>query len=301
MNLEIYPLRILCQVLKDGSFSAAARALRITQPAVSLQIGKLEREIGARLFERVGHDIVATDEARRLQKLANSLIDQLEEYGETLREHKSAPRGLVRYAMPESCQWTPHYRDIMAQLGRLPEMRFEIDILHSEAIAQGLLEARYDFGFITGERISTGLRFEKYCDETYSAVARDKRDLEAFRQKDLAGLRLVAFPGWEIFFTAWARAHGIKGSWRTRMPEPAARIGTLAGAIHAVQEGAGAAVIPTHCVSEELKSGLLHEAKLSRGVVASHAIYIARRVGDTPVRRVELVISMLKEAKARAG
>lgn len=298
MNLEIYPLRIFRQVLKEGSFSSAARTLRLTQPAVSQQIGKLERELGRRLFERVGHEIVPTDEARRLDGLAQSLLEQLEEYEAKLEEHKRAPRGLVRYAMPESCQWTPHYRDVMSRLSGLAEMRFEIDILPSDAIAQGLLEARYDFGFVTGERLSPGLRFEKFCEESYSAVARVREHFEPLRwPKGPASLRLIAFPGWELFFSAWARAHGLSSAWRARMPEPVVRIGTLAGAIHAAQEGAGVAVIPTHCVSVELERGTLLELKCKDGKTAANLIYLTRRVGEAPVKRVELVIEMLKRAR----
>ena len=133
MDLEIRALRIFCQVMRDGSFSAAARALKITQPTVSQQIAKLEHDQGTRLFERVGHVIVATSAARRLFEFAAPMLEKVDEFRDTVLEDRKSPRGLVRYAMPETCQWTPHFKRIMSQIRQFPEIRFEIKRTPSSA------------------------------------------------------------------------------------------------------------------------------------------------------------------------
>jgi DNA-binding transcriptional LysR family regulator len=300
MDLELRSLRVFCQVMRDGSFSAAARSLRITQPAVSQQIARLESEYGARLFERLGHDIVPTPAARQLEEFASHLIERVDEFSESVLEDRRAPRGTVSYAMPETCQWTPHFRRIMSQIREFPELRFEIDILPSAQIVQGLLEARYDFGFIVGERLAPELRFEKFSDERYSWVA-SSRELLALPEGGRTAPRLVSYPGWELFFTTWCKFHRLWDGLKPRLREPTVRIGTLAGAIHAVLEGAGAAVIPTHCVAEELASGQLLELKPSRDRVASNPVYLARRVGARLPRRAEVVIELLRTAKQTLG
>jgi len=53
-SLNLDQLRALTEVAALGSFSAAARRLNLTQPAVSLQIRELEARWGLRLIERVG-------------------------------------------------------------------------------------------------------------------------------------------------------------------------------------------------------------------------------------------------------
>ena len=53
-GLNFDQLRALLEVIEQGSFSAAARRLNLTQPAVSLQIRELERRFGATLIERLG-------------------------------------------------------------------------------------------------------------------------------------------------------------------------------------------------------------------------------------------------------
>jgi DNA-binding transcriptional LysR family regulator len=59
-------LRTLSRVVASGSFSAAAEQLNLTQPAVSHQIRQLERRLGVRLVERLGHRAFPTEAGREL-------------------------------------------------------------------------------------------------------------------------------------------------------------------------------------------------------------------------------------------
>jgi LysR family transcriptional regulator, transcriptional activator of the cysJI operon len=299
MDMEIRALRIFWQVMKDKSFSEAARSLKIAQPTVSQQIAKLEHDYGTRLFERIGHDIVPTKSARELFEFATGLLEQVDDHLERVSEDRKAPQGVVRYAMPETCQWTPHFRKIMSQIRELPDIRFEIDILPSQAIVEGLLESKYDFGFVVGEKLAPELRFEKFSDERYSCVAASKNLFEPFLARGCP--KLISFPGWELFFTTWCKSHKLWCEMKTKLQEPAVKIGTLAGAIHAVTEGAGVAVLPTHCIDSELKNGALFEYRHSKGIEAANPIYLARRGGSKPFKRVELVMDMLRAAKLALG
>ena len=69
------PLRAFCQVARLGSVSRAAEALYLSQPAVTLQLQALERELGTRLFERNGRRMALTREGEALYELARPLVD----------------------------------------------------------------------------------------------------------------------------------------------------------------------------------------------------------------------------------
>ena len=142
------------------------------------------------------------------------------------------------------------------------------------------------------------LRFEKFGDEAYSAVASKKEFFSPLISGETEKLRLVTYPGWEMFFTTWAKTHGLWKKLKDHLKEPTVKIGTMAGAIHAAQEGAGIAIIPTHCVMTELENRVLYEWKPTKNIVAVNPIYFAKRIGEKYPKRVELVINMLKEAKA---
>ena len=103
--------------------------------------------------------------------------------------------------------------------------------------------------------------------------------------------RLVTFPGWELFFTTWAKAHGLYDELKKNLNYPTVQVGTLAGAIHVIQEGAGVGVLPAQCVPVNLI-----EFNQS-GIIASNPIYISKRIGDKLNRRAETALEMLKESK----
>ena len=60
MDLGLAPLRALAAVARHGSFSRAAAELRLTQPAVSMQVKQLETRVGLPLLERVGKRAMPT-------------------------------------------------------------------------------------------------------------------------------------------------------------------------------------------------------------------------------------------------
>lgn len=84
-------LRAFCHTARLGSVSRAAEALFLSQPAVSLQLGALETELGARLFERRGRRINLTHEGQALYELARPLVDGVDAID---GEFRSRVRGL---------------------------------------------------------------------------------------------------------------------------------------------------------------------------------------------------------------
>ena len=306
MDVDLRSLRIFIKVIENNSFSAAARALRLTQPTVSQQMARLESELGGRIFERVGHEIHITDLGRKLHAYAIEVVERTERLKEDLSQERTQHVGLVRYAMPESCQWTPHFRSIMREIKKLPDVLFEIGILPSDEVLKAVQEGRMDFGFAVGERLQPELRFEHFADEAYSAVAATHDLLKPLKEKKLKDVRWIAFPGSELFLDTWSKSYGISKQVRSIQALPHVKIGTLAGAIHAVQEGAGVAIIPTHCVNDEIKSGKLKEFILDKKAASNpnlnpNPIHIVRRHGERLPARAEVVLEMLKKAKREIG
>src|ERR671917_2489358 len=87
------PRRLLTfgEVARLGSFSRAAEALALTQPAVSQQVAALERQLGARLLERGPGGLTLTDAGALLLEHADVVHDRLElatgQLGELVGEH----------------------------------------------------------------------------------------------------------------------------------------------------------------------------------------------------------------------
>lgn len=75
---QLKQLRAFCAVSKSGKMTDAAEALFLSQPAISLQIRALERELDTVLFERHGPRINMTREGQELYEMARPLIDGLD-------------------------------------------------------------------------------------------------------------------------------------------------------------------------------------------------------------------------------
>src|SRR5436190_17937895 len=85
-DMELYSLQVFLTVATEKSFSRAATKLLRTQPAVSLSIQRLESDLGEKLIDRSGKDLILTDAgrsvleyARRFQSLQQDLDNSLAE------------------------------------------------------------------------------------------------------------------------------------------------------------------------------------------------------------------------------
>lgn len=81
-NNKIKQLRAFHQVVRAGNISRAAERLALSQPAVSLQIQALEREMGITLFERRGPNMRLTPEGETLYHLAEPLVEGIDKLQE---------------------------------------------------------------------------------------------------------------------------------------------------------------------------------------------------------------------------
>ncbi|MCC5065218.1 LysR family transcriptional regulator [Xanthomonas campestris] len=83
---RLKPLRAFCQTVRLGSVSRAAEALYVSQPAVTLQLQALERDLGVALFERSGRRLAPSREGQLLYDMALPLVESLDGLEAAFRE-----------------------------------------------------------------------------------------------------------------------------------------------------------------------------------------------------------------------
>ncbi len=76
--MELHQLRYFCAVAETGSFSRAAEQSHVSQPSLSQQIIKLEEELGARLFDRLGRSVRLTELGKTFLPRARAVLRELE-------------------------------------------------------------------------------------------------------------------------------------------------------------------------------------------------------------------------------
>jgi DNA-binding transcriptional LysR family regulator len=93
--LSLQQIRCFCAALELGSFTAAAEALRVSQPAVAEQIRKLEQALGADLFVRAGRGVIATEAGRAFAEHAARSLRAVEDAAGSVGELTALRGGTV--------------------------------------------------------------------------------------------------------------------------------------------------------------------------------------------------------------
>lgn len=107
MELGTRHLRMMATVEAEGTLTAAARRLFVTQSALSHQLADLERRVGARLFHRVGKRLVPTPAGRRLLDGAAPILTAIKDLEADLADLASGKAGLLR--ITTQCQTSYHW------------------------------------------------------------------------------------------------------------------------------------------------------------------------------------------------
>ena len=76
--MELYWLKYFQTIARIGSVSRAAEQIHISQPALSKTLSQLEEELGVRLFDRVGRNIVLNRYGESFLKNTNEILNRLE-------------------------------------------------------------------------------------------------------------------------------------------------------------------------------------------------------------------------------
>ena len=124
--LDVKRLRILREVAQQGSFSAAADALYLSQSAVSQQIATLEREVGMQLLDRTREGPKLTDAGKVLVTHAEAAITRLEEAERELAAIAGLEGGELRLASFPSASATLLTEGVSLFLDRHPKVNLDI-------------------------------------------------------------------------------------------------------------------------------------------------------------------------------
>ncbi|MFN3282551.1 MAG: LysR family transcriptional regulator [Tabrizicola sp.] len=251
-DLDLTALRGFRTVLREGSFSAAALALRVPKSTLSKRIADLEADLGVRLIERSTRTLRPTQEGEVLAARAERLLGEAEDIRRALGESGGTPRGHLRLAVPQSFG-NLLIGAIAARFRKLhPEVTLEIHFLDR---APDLLEEGFDgclrFGPLedssqVARRLTHG--------QAMMVAAPDLPGLDSLRRpEDLARFDLVGLA------MPWPGGLPLQnGKEEVVLPfEPPLRLGSHLAVRDAVVAGAGIGALPGIVCRSDLAAGRL--------------------------------------------
>src|ERR671918_1283862 len=149
VDLQVAHLRPLQPIARHGSFSRAAQALRLTQPAVSMQVRHLERALGLPLLERVGKRAFPTPAGQLLLTHADRALRELEAGMERVQELRGVVAGRVRLGTSASISiylLPPALRRFRV---RYPETEVVVVTGNAAGITRAIVANELDVGIVS--------------------------------------------------------------------------------------------------------------------------------------------------------
>ncbi|MGB2899561.1 MAG: LysR substrate-binding domain-containing protein [Candidatus Acidiferrum sp.] len=124
--MELHQLRYFCAVAETGSFSRAAEQCHVAQPSLSQQIIKLEEELGARLFDRLGRSVRLTELGKTFLPRARAVLRELEAAKGDVVERKDFVGGPVTVGVIPTVG--PYFlpRVLTSFSRKFPQVRFTV-------------------------------------------------------------------------------------------------------------------------------------------------------------------------------
>lgn len=168
--LDLRRLTVLQAVAREGSFSAAARTLDYTQPAVSHHIARLEEEVGTPLLHRSPRGVTLTEAGEALVLHADAVITRLAAAQEEIAEIAGLRSGRVRVAAFPSGSATIFPAAVRAMRDSYPAVR--VSLIEAEPpealelLRTGEVDLALTFGYPeSGPARTSDLEFEPLFDD----------------------------------------------------------------------------------------------------------------------------------------
>src|SRR5215470_1418930 len=121
-------MRAFVKVVEHGSFSDAARALRLSRSAVSKHVIELEQELGVQLLNRTTRSAAPTENGRAYYERAVAILAELEEADLAVTRLQAEPRGMLRINAPMSFGTLHVGPAIAAFMEKYPELQIQLTL-----------------------------------------------------------------------------------------------------------------------------------------------------------------------------
>jgi DNA-binding transcriptional LysR family regulator len=280
--------RCFVRVAETGSFSAVAREVGSTQPAISRQIAALEAHFEVRLIQRTTRSLTFTQDGQDLLAHARRVLDTVDETEEILGKRRASPSGTVRIASSTSMTRLHIIPRLPRLLQRYPQLEVEVSISEQ---AQDLVAENIDLALRAGVIADSSL-VARHLGSTSRGVLAATDYLEKHGEpktpQDLTQHSCLIYTGgfgrssaheWEFDGPDGTTTVEVNGRFRCDSNE---------GISEGIRAGLGVSRLPTWMFTEEIAQGrvkaILKEWQPPR--VPIHAVYPSRRHLAPRVRAV---------------
>jgi len=191
--MDLKTLKTFQMIEKYGSFARAAEEMNYAQSTVTMQIQKLESDMGVRLIER-GKKIRLTEAGRLFYEQSVQIVKNMEQLQTNLSDFRLGEAGNIRLGVTEP---TASYRlpEILKRfLTHYPKIRISVDIANTPTLCERLLKGSLDMALCSAPDLGSDLYFEPLFKEKFAILMPDNHPLSqkaVIAPDDIRGHRLL--------------------------------------------------------------------------------------------------------------
>ncbi|MBI3911352.1 MAG: LysR family transcriptional regulator [Armatimonadetes bacterium] len=275
MDITIHHLRVFAEVARQGSFTRAAEALYVSQPAVSKSVRDLERQLRTPLFEQIGRRVHLTEGGRTLLAHASRVIAELADAERALAGLHEAELGRLSIGASN----TPGTYLLPGPLGAFrqahPGVEVVLQIGATREVLDRLIAGEVDLAVVGEAQFPAALIAEPYVQDTLALILAPSHPLATRPHVDLAALAGEPFvlrpPGSS---TREVLERALAG--RQFRPRVVMELGSTEAVKKAVGAGLGISFLSQYAVELELQAGALVTRPVA-GLDLCRGIYTVRR------------------------
>ena len=260
-------LKILQTIKIEGSFKKAATRLYISQPAVSLQIQRLERQLNTPIFYRDKRQARLTEAGQLLLKYADRILNLCEETCRGLEEVQTLQSGILIIGASQTTGTYLMPRLIGIFRHKYPQINIELQVYSTRRIAWGVAKGQIDLAIVGGEipkNLQPTLDITSYAEDELALIlpiSHPFSSLDYIQKEDLYRLKFIALDTDSTIRNVIENTlfdNGID----SRQFKIEMELNSIEAIKNAVQSGLGAAFVSVSAISKELELNILHWAKI---------------------------------------
>jgi len=268
--MEVHQLRYVCAIADTGNFSRAAERCQITQPSLSQQVRKLEEDLGAKLFDRLGRSVRLTEAGRAFLPHARAILDQMEVARTSVADKNADLRGSVAVGViPTVAPYLlPAYTATFAK--KYPDAKLRIVEETTAVLVEGLRDLSIDVAILALPLRYKDLELLPIRTEPLFAALRrgdPRASAESLALKDLRGESFVMLRDGHCF-----RDLSIGACTHARVtPNIAFESGQFSSLLGMVAAGLGVSLIPEMAIDRNIgcRYVRLRDPQATRTIVAA--------------------------------
>lgn len=267
INMDLHYLWLFYKVAQHLSFSKAAEELLLSQPTVSMQVKKLESELGITLFDRIGRNVHLSDEGKFVFRYAEQIFNIVKELEDEIAFHKGQVIGNIHIGASNTpgVHIIPHILGIFKK--SYPHISAHLHIGTTYEILNMMLANQVDFAVIGGYYdYKKTFKVKQLSDDSMVLIASPKNPLAEKSNvlaEDLINESFIAHePDSNLYnSTKYVVKNDLNIPFR-----PSMILGNISAINHAVAADLGISIVPFASAKYLLEKGMIKKITIDNKV-----------------------------------